>query len=102
MIIPKSSTCLLLLQSHWRLWLLYLLINVCIKFPNLCSAKPGQDVPTHAVIPAAFTFGDLLARKHSPGEQYHDTFMYTSRDVKYGQAFAAVWSNRGESLKCRL
>jgi len=59
-------------------------------------------VPTCAVIPAAFTFRDLLARKHSPGEWYDDAFMYTGRDVKYSQAFTAVWPNRGESLKCRL
>lgn len=56
----------------------------------------------HTVIPAAFAFRDLSARKSSPEEWYRDTFKYTGRDVEYSQAFAAVWSNRGESLKWRL
>lgn len=60
------------------------------------SAKPGQEVPTCAVTPAAFAFRGLLARKHSPGELCPDNSMYTDRDIKYNQASAVVWSKRGE------
>lgn len=46
--------------GHINVCNLYI-VNVCIPFPSPCSARPGQGVPTHAVIPAAFAFRDLLA-----------------------------------------
>lgn len=45
----SHPTCSLLLQSHWRLWSLHLLINVLIEFPSPCSTKSGQDMLICAV-----------------------------------------------------